>query len=74
MGKSNDLIEFVDDRPGHDFRYSLDSTKIMNELKWKSKIEFQEGITKTVKWYEENLEWVNNISKDILKSTPWKKE
>jgi|TARA_B110000014_G_scaffold263670_1_gene261260 dTDP-glucose 4,6-dehydratase len=74
MGKSNDLIEFVDDRPGHDFRYSLDSTKIMNELKWKSKIEFQEGMTKTVKWYEENLELVKKISKDILKSTPWKKE
>jgi len=47
MGKSNDLIEFVEDRPGHDQRYSLDSSKIKNEFGWSTKINFEEGIRKT---------------------------
>ena len=72
MGKSNDLIEFVEDRPGHDYRYSLDSSKIKNDLGWSSKINFQEGIRKTIDWYEKNTKWMDNISNEILKSTPWK--
>jgi len=72
MGKTEDLIEFVEDRPGHDFRYSLDSSKITNEVGWKHKTVFKDGIEKTIKWYEENLEWCNSISDSALQNTPWK--
>jgi dTDP-glucose 4,6-dehydratase len=72
MGKSNDLIEFVEDRPGHDQRYSLDSSKIKNELGWSTKINFEEGIRKTIEWYEKNFSCYESISNEILKSTPWK--
>jgi len=72
MGKSNDLIEFVEDRPGHDYRYSLDSSKIKNELGWSTKINFEEGIRKTIEWYEKNFSYYESISNEILKSTPWK--
>ena len=72
LDKSEDLIEFVEDRPGHDFRYSLDSTKIHNELSWNPKTEFDLGLENTVKWYLENKKWWENISQDTLNSTPWK--
>ena len=58
LNKKEDLIEFVKDRPGHDFRYSLDTTKIKNELGWEAKTTFEEGIENTVKWYIENMAWV----------------
>lgn len=51
LGKSNSLIEFVKDRPGHDLRYAIDSNRIEKELGWKSEIEFEEGIRDTIKWY-----------------------
>jgi dTDP-glucose 4,6-dehydratase len=66
INKSTDSIEFVDDRPGHDFRYSLDSTKTQKELKWSPKISFDEGLEKTVKWYMENEEWWRHISQEKL--------
>jgi len=66
MDKSVDYIEFVNDRPGHDFRYSLDSTKIQKEFRWSPKINFNEGLEKTVKWYLENEEWCKNISQETL--------
>ena len=72
MGKSNDLIEFVEDRPGHDQRYSLDSSKIKNEFGWSTKINFEEGIRKTIEWYEKNFSYYESISNEILKATPWK--
>ena len=72
MDKSDDLIEFVEDRPGHDQRYSLDSSKIKNELGWSTKINFEEGIRKTIVWYEKNFSYYESISNEILKSTPWK--
>jgi len=72
MDKSDDLIEFVEDRPGHDQRYSLDSSKIKNELGWSTKINFEEGIRKTIEWYEKNFSYYESISNEILKSTPWK--
>ena len=50
-------IEFVKDRPGHDFRYSIDTTLIKKELKWKPKINFEDGIKKTINWYLENKYW-----------------
>ena len=58
LNKPEDLIEFVKDRPGHDFRYSLNVDKIKNEIGWEAKVKFEEGIEKTVAWYLENMEWV----------------
>ncbi len=72
MGKSSDLIEFVEDRPGHDQRYSLDSSKIKNEFGWSTKINFEEGLRKTIEWYEQNFSYYESISNEILKPTPWK--
>jgi dTDP-glucose 4,6-dehydratase len=72
MGKSNDLIEFVEDRPGHDQRYSLDSSKIKNEFGWSTKINFEEGLRKTIEWYEKNFSYYESVSNEVLKSTPWK--
>lgn len=64
----NSKIVFIKDRPGHDIRYALDSKKIRNEIKWKSKINFKTGIQKTLKWYLENLNYYKNLSKkDIEK-------
>ena len=54
--KSESLIKFVKDRPGHDLRYSLSSEKI-RELGWKPKTRFKDGIKKTLKWYKQNIEW-----------------
>ena len=73
MGKDEDLIEFVEDRPGHDIRYSLDSSKIRRELGWKPRHSFEEGIRKTVEWYLENEWWWKPLAdKRILHPTPWK--
>ncbi|WP_163328999.1 dTDP-glucose 4,6-dehydratase [Desulfurobacterium thermolithotrophum] len=71
LNKPEDLITFVKDRPGHDFRYSLNTEKIEKELGWKAKVKFEEGIEKTVKWYLDNLEWVNR-KLEYLKDY-WKK-
>jgi len=59
LGKPEGLIEFVQDRPGHDFRYSLNSMKIREKLGWKPKVHFGDGIEKTVKWFVNNMDWVN---------------
>jgi len=72
MNKSEDLMEFVEDRPGHDFRYSMDSSKIRSELGWKNKVKFDDGLKKTVNWYLSNNDWWKNIVKDSLNQTPWK--
>jgi len=72
MDKSEDLIEFVEDRPGHDFRYSMDSKKITSELNWKTKLSFDKGLEKTIQWYLDNPEIVNNVSSTVLDPTPWK--
>ena len=52
MNKSEDLIEFVEDRPGHDRRYSTSIEKISNELNWKPRFNLEEGLAQTIKWYE----------------------
>ena len=72
LGKPLENIEFVEDRPGHDFRYSMESTKIRNTLGWSEKKKFEEGIKKTIDWYLENKEWWMNLDQKILDSTPWK--
>ena len=63
--KYDKLITFVKDRPGHDFRYAIDASKIQNELGWQPKESFMTGIDKTINWYLENESWW----KDILDNT-----
>ena len=72
MDKPEDLIEFGEDRPGHDFRYSMSSKKISNELGWIMKTSFEEGLEKTIQWYLDNPEILSNISQTVLDPTPWK--
>ena len=72
MNKSEDLIEFVDDRPGHDFRYSMNSKKISSELGWKTRSNFNENLKTTIEWYLENPDILNNSSSIVLDQTPWK--
>ena len=67
-----DLFVFVVVCPGLYFRYSMDSTKISNKLGWKIKSSFDEGLEKTVRWYLDNPELLNNISATVLEPTPWK--
>lgn len=61
-GTSDKLITYVTDRAGHDLRYAIDSTKLKSELGWEPSLQFEEGIEKTVKWYLENQEWLNNVT------------
>ena len=61
-GASDKLITFVTDRAGHDLRYAIDSTKLKNELGWEPSLQFEEGIEKTVAWYLENQEWLDNVT------------
>lgn len=61
LGKSKDLITFVEDRKAHDRRYAMDPSKIGRELGWKPSVTFQEGIAETFDWYTKNQEWVNDI-------------
>ena len=61
-GHSLGLITYVTDRAGHDLRYAIDSTKLKNELGWEPSLQFEEGIEKTVKWYLENQEWMDNVT------------
>lgn len=61
LGKSEDLIKFVTDRPGHDMRYAIDASKIHGELGWEPQTTFDDGIKKTIKWYLDNRKWWENI-------------
>ena len=61
-GTSDHLITYVTDRLGHDMRYAIDSRKLQKELGWEPSLQFEEGIEKTVKWYLDNKEWVDNVT------------
>lgn len=61
-GHSLGLITYVTDRLGHDARYAIDSTKLQKELGWEPSLQFEEGIEKTVKWYLDNQEWMDNVT------------
>ena len=61
-GEAMDLITYVTDRPGHDARYAIDSRKLQRELGWEPSLQFEEGIERTVRWYLDNEEWVDNIT------------
>ena len=61
-GEDMDLITYVTDRAGHDLRYAIDSTKLQKELGWEPSLQFEEGIEKTVRWYLDNQEWLDNVT------------
>lgn len=61
LGKPESLITYVTDRPGHDLRYAIDSTKIEKELGWKRTYNFEDGIKETIDWYVNNQDWINDI-------------
>lgn len=61
-GTSEKLITFVKDRPGHDLRYAIDASKINQELGWKPSVTFEEGLAKTIDWFMENQDWLNNVT------------
>ncbi|MCX6653673.1 MAG: GDP-mannose 4,6-dehydratase, partial [Candidatus Bathyarchaeota archaeon] len=74
MDKSGELIEFVEDRPGHDLKYSLDSSKLRS-LGWKPEHVFKEALKETVEWYLANPEWWKPIATpNVLSKTPWKQK
>ena len=73
MNKSEDLINFVEDRPGHDYRYSMTSKKISNELGWNIKTNFDDGLKNTINWYLNESEIMNKTyMTTVTDSTPWK--
>ena len=61
-GTSVKLITYVTDRAGHDLRYAIDPAKLMNELDWKPSVTFEQGLEKTVDWYLDNQEWLDNVT------------
>ncbi len=61
-GEDMELITYVTDRAGHDLRYAIDSTKLQKELGWEPSLQFEEGIEKTVRWYLDNEEWLDNVT------------
>ena len=62
IGTSEKLITFIKDRPGHDFRYALDGSKINKDLGWNPSISFEEGLSRTIDWYLNNKEWLENVT------------
>ncbi|SMC82348.1 dTDP-glucose 4,6-dehydratase [Moheibacter sediminis] len=61
-GESEKLITFVKDRPGHDLRYAIDAAKINSELGWSPSVTFEEGLSKTIDWFLENQQWLDNVT------------
>ena len=68
LGKDESLITFVEDRPGHDRRYAMDSTKIETQLQWQPRIQFDSGLKQTIQWYLDNSAWVENVRSGAYRS------
>ena len=68
QGSSAQLITFVKDRPGHDKRYAIDATKIKSELGWEPSLQFAEGLEKTIDWYLNNQDLLNNVTSGEYKN------
>ena len=62
VGESEKLITYVKDRPGHDLRYAIDASKINKELGWSPSVTFEQGLEKTINWYLDNTNWLNNVT------------
>jgi len=72
LGKSHDMIEFVGDRPGHDKRYSIDCSKIENEIGWNPMYDFDKALQETVQWYLQNQSWWEPlVDENTLHPQPW---
>lgn len=67
QGTSEKLITYVKDRPGHDLRYAIDASKINRELGWKPSVTFEEGLERTINWYLNNQEWLQNVTSGAYK-------
>lgn len=67
-GSSEGLITYVKDRAGHDFRYAIDSSKLMNELGWEPSLQFEEGLSKTIDWYLNNSDWLTNVTSGLYRN------
>lgn len=67
-GTSENLITYVNDRAGHDFRYAIDSSKLMNELSWMPSVTFEQGLEKTVDWFLANQEWLQHVTSGAYKN------
>lgn len=75
LNKPGELMHFVEDRPAHDFRYSLDSSRIRAELGWKPDYSFRDALERTIDWYSENQSWWRPlITEEILSPSPWKEK
>lgn len=61
-GTSEQLITYVKDRAGHDLRYAIDASKLKNELDWMPSVTFEEGLSKTIDWYLENQDWLEQVT------------
>ena len=62
LGKAEELITYVQDRPGHDRRYAIDNSKITAELGWKPVYTFEQGLHETIQWYLQNVDWVEGVT------------
>jgi len=75
LGKSDSMKKYVQDRPGHDRRYLLDSSRIKQELGWKPEVNFEEGLHQTIQWYKENRSWWEPLrEKQSLSESDWEKQ
>ena len=72
MDKSSELILYTKDRPGHDFRYSLNTSRISKELRWKPKYDFERAIKETIEWYTNNEKWWSKTPTKVIKAHSWK--
>jgi dTDP-glucose 4,6-dehydratase len=70
LGKPKELVEFVKDRPGHDMRYDIDNSCIQQKLGWQPSVSFEEGMTRTVEWYKNNLDWLRTFEQrmDLMRN------
>lgn len=66
-GHSQNLVLFVKDRPGHDFRYAIDASKLKTDLNWQPSVNFEEGLSLTIEWYLNNTEWLKNVTSGAYK-------
>ena len=67
-GDSENLITYVNDRPGHDKRYAIDASKINEELGWKPSVTFEEGLEKTIDWYLANKDWLTMLPVENIRN------